>query len=70
MDSVGFVDVTETRSKWPLNTWPKDTRLKKLGRWVCEDMAEILRAVKRVYTVGLGWENERVMRLLSGRRPI
>ncbi|RDW71500.1 hypothetical protein BP6252_08063 [Coleophoma cylindrospora] len=59
MESVGFVDVTETRLKWPLNTWPKDPKLKELGMWVCEDMRQILPAVKRVYTLALGWDVER-----------
>jgi hypothetical protein len=58
MEKVGFVDVTETRFKWPLNTWPKDPKLKELGMWVREDMMEILPAVKKVFTMGLGWSIE------------
>lgn len=56
MEDVGFVDVREERFKWPLNTWPKDEKLKKLGMWVREDMMEILSAVKKVFTAGLGWD--------------
>ncbi|KAH8652667.1 S-adenosyl-L-methionine-dependent methyltransferase [Tricladium varicosporioides] len=55
MEKVGFVDVVETRLKWPLNTWPKDGKLKELGMWVREDMMEILPAVKKVFIAGLGW---------------
>jgi len=55
MEEVGFVDVTETKLKWPLNTWPRDPKLKQLGMWVREDMMEILPAVKKVFTMGLGW---------------
>ena len=58
MEEVGFVDVVETRLKWPLNTWPKDPKLKELGVWVREDMMEILPAVKKVFIAGLGWSNE------------
>jgi len=28
---AGFVNVTETRYKWPMNTWPKDPKYKELG---------------------------------------
>jgi hypothetical protein len=58
MEDLGFVDVVETRLKWPLNTWPKDRKLKELGMWVREDMMEILPAVKKVFTLGLGWTIE------------
>jgi hypothetical protein len=58
MEHVGFVDVKEQRFKWPLNTWPKDPKLKELGMWVMEDLMEILPAVKKVFTVGLGWSIE------------
>lgn len=58
MEQVGFVDVVETRFKWPLNTWPRDPKLKELGMWVREDMMHILPAVKRVFTKGLGWPIE------------
>lgn len=60
MEEVGFVDVTEKRLKWPLNTWPKDKKLKELGLWVCEDMTQVLPAVKRVFTMGLKWDNDKV----------
>jgi len=55
MEEVGFVDVVETRFKWPLNTWPKDPKLKHLGMLVKEDMTDILSAVKKVFIAGLGW---------------
>jgi hypothetical protein len=58
MEEVGFVDAVEKRFKWPLGAWPRDKRLKELGMWVREDMMEILGAVKRVFTMGLGWGSE------------
>ena len=30
---TGFVDVVETRYKWPLGPWSTDQRLKDLGKW-------------------------------------
>jgi len=33
MLDAGFVDVVEVPYVWPQNTWPKDEKLKELGRW-------------------------------------
>lgn len=33
IERAGFVDVVETRYKWPMNAWPKDPKLKELGLW-------------------------------------
>jgi hypothetical protein len=31
LEAAGFKNVVEKRYKWPLNRWPKDPKLKKLG---------------------------------------
>jgi hypothetical protein len=33
MERAGFVDVVEVRYKWPVNGWPKEEKLKNIGRW-------------------------------------
>lgn len=33
MLDAGFVDVVEVQYIWPQNTWPKDKKMKELGRW-------------------------------------
>jgi hypothetical protein len=33
VEKAGFVDVVETRYKWPMNGWPKNSKLKELGMW-------------------------------------
>lgn len=33
MEDVGFVDVVQTRRKWPTNTCPQDPRHKELRAW-------------------------------------
>lgn len=33
LEATGFVDVVEKSEIWPLSGWPKDPRLKELGRW-------------------------------------
>jgi hypothetical protein len=30
---AGFVDVVETRFKWPIGPWSSDPRMKEIGRW-------------------------------------
>jgi SAM-dependent methyltransferase len=33
MRRAGFVDVVEVHYKWPMNGWPKDEKMKNIGRW-------------------------------------
>jgi hypothetical protein len=58
--NAGFVDVVEVPFKWPMNGWPADPKLKKIGRFNqyrlndgCEGF------VLRVLTNVGGWSYER-----------
>lgn len=31
LEEAGFINVIETRYKWPTNTWPKNKKYKQLG---------------------------------------
>jgi SAM-dependent methyltransferase len=31
--AAGFADVIETRTKWPMNEWSSDPKMRELGRW-------------------------------------
>lgn len=33
MEKAGFVDVVESTAIWPIGAWPKDKRLKEVGKW-------------------------------------
>ena len=33
MEAAGFEDVTVFKSIWPLGSWPRDQRLKEIGKW-------------------------------------
>ncbi len=32
VEAAGFINVTETRYIWPSNCWPKNKKLKELGK--------------------------------------
>jgi hypothetical protein len=58
---AGFVNLTEKKFKWPMNTWPKDPRYKELGAWVCEATTTGLHAMTMaLFTRALGWSPEEV----------
>ncbi|KAL0943893.1 UMTA [Colletotrichum truncatum] len=42
---VGFEDVTLYCYKWPMNTWPKDSKYKELGNWHLINLLEALEAM-------------------------
>ncbi|KAF4917434.1 Secondary metabolism regulator LAE1 [Colletotrichum fructicola] len=61
LPEAGFVEVTDRRFIWPLNTWPRDPYLKELGSWSRENLASntagmIMAPMTRVH----GWRQEEV----------
>jgi Methyltransferase domain len=60
MEEVGFVNVEEKVFFWPINTWPKDPQLKKLGFWYGQDLVELITGLKKPLMKGLGWTLEEV----------
>ena len=60
MEEVGFVNVEERVFFWPVNTWPKDPHLKKLGFWYGQDLVELITGLKKPLMKGLGWTLEEV----------
>lgn len=63
MERAGFQDVTIHKALWPLGSWPKNKRLKELGKWAR------LGAAESVYPFGVhiltkeGWTIEQVEEL-------
>ncbi|KAI8662855.1 hypothetical protein NCS56_01090100 [Fusarium sp. Ph1] len=70
--ATGFVDVVETRRRWPINTWPKDKRLKELGVWSRANLEGGLEAFTMApLTRAHGWDRERVtLFLVDVRREL
>lgn len=60
MREAGFVNVEEKLFYWPLNTWPKDPGLKRLGFIFRDDMFEVLQSLKGLVMKGSGLGLEEV----------
>lgn len=69
MLAAGFVDVQESLLKWPINTWPKDEHMKKIGLFSQENTSQVLEAFALApLTRFLGWSKEEVQVLCAGAR--
>lgn len=56
MIAAGFVNVTETTYIVPNNRWPKDKKLKEIGMWQSENIADGFEGLSAaVFTRVLGW---------------
>ncbi|KAJ5982560.1 hypothetical protein N7451_012660, partial [Penicillium sp. IBT 35674x] len=69
MKTAGFINVQETILELPQNPWPKDPKLKELGRYHQLNMIEAMPA----YTYALltrmqGWDRAQIETLLVGIR--
>lgn len=61
LQEIGFVEVVETRYKWPTNGWPRDKKYKELGHWNNANASSALEALTMApFTRGLGWSREEV----------
>jgi hypothetical protein len=60
MEEVGFANVQEKLYRWPINTWPRDPHLKKLGFWFQHDLQDLATGLKPPLMRGLGWSMEEV----------
>jgi SAM-dependent methyltransferase len=69
MEEAGFVNVQEVVKVLPLNTWPKDPRLKDLGLWQWSNLQSGLNGFSlALFTKGLGWSRSEVDDLLADVR--
>lgn len=51
---------------WPFGTWPKDPRLREIGRWAKAGICESLHAfASALLTRVLGWKDEDVKQLCA-----
>ena len=66
MTAAGFEDVVVKDYLVPTNAWPKDRKMKELGRYMMVNMLEGIEAFTlRLWTQQLGWSIERIQLLLA-----
>lgn len=59
LTEAGFVNVTKSIYKWPINTWPKDPKFKEIGAWNIENVVGGLSGLSMLlFTRVLGWTVE------------
>lgn len=63
LEDAGFVDVVEKTAIWPIGDWPKDKRLKEIGRWGREGVYETLYPFGVHLLTKTGWTVEQVKEL-------
>ncbi|KAL1995497.1 hypothetical protein VTN49DRAFT_1684 [Thermomyces lanuginosus] len=66
MIDAGFVDVQQETYKVPMGTWPKDRRLKELGRYQLYQMLEAVEPFTlALFTRVLRWSQEDIQQLMD-----
>ncbi|KAK1448410.1 hypothetical protein CCUS01_11630 [Colletotrichum cuscutae] len=69
MREIGYVNVTYSTFKWPLNTWPKDEHYQTLGHFNHENYMEGIEGFTLApFTRALKWSREAVDMFLVGVR--
>ena len=57
VEEAGFVDVKEYHFKIPVNSWPKDKKLKEVGKYQCMNYSEGLEGISvGLFTRVLKWQ--------------
>ncbi|KAF8465346.1 S-adenosyl-L-methionine-dependent methyltransferase [Kalaharituber pfeilii] len=60
MEKAGFVDVTAQTAIWPAGPWPKDKRLKEVGKWGLIGALDSLFPFVVYYLTKEGWSVDQV----------
>jgi len=61
LEEIGFVDVVEKRTQFPIGTWAREEKMKTLGAWMRIDLLAGLQAMSMaIMTRGLGMTPEEV----------
>ncbi|KAI5780266.1 S-adenosyl-L-methionine-dependent methyltransferase [Peziza echinospora] len=62
---AGFVDIVVARETWPIGAWPKDPKLKTIGRWARAGSEEGLLPFALYLLTKEGWSLEEVKTLCA-----
>ncbi|KAH7471942.1 hypothetical protein FOMA001_g13502 [Fusarium oxysporum f. sp. matthiolae] len=61
LEKAGFVDVKQEIFKIPIGAWPKDPKLKEIGRYqIIQQIQAVESYTPRIYGTVLGWKEEEV----------
>ncbi|KAL3595893.1 hypothetical protein FPOAC2_10263 [Fusarium poae] len=61
IEKAGFVDVQEEVRKMPIGAWPKDPKLKEMGRYQAIQQIQAVESyTPRVFSTVLGWTEEEI----------
>jgi hypothetical protein len=59
---AGFVDITEKRLLIPIGSWPRDSKMRELGRYMGENAITVMRSVGKTLRLA-GMSEEQIQRL-------
>lgn len=69
VEKAGFENIVETVYRWPTNSWPKDPKLKELGKWNLANFDSGLEGVSlALFNRVLGWSKEEILTLCADVR--
>jgi len=63
LEAAGFVDIQVEKKLWPLSPWPKDPKLKEIGRWALMGCIESVHPFASMLLSHDGWKEEEVKEL-------
>ncbi|KAJ4178436.1 hypothetical protein NW759_017352 [Fusarium solani] len=59
MEKAGFVGVQQEMRKMPIGAWPKDLKLKEIGKYQLIQQIEAVESyTPRIFSTVMGWEEE------------
>jgi SAM-dependent methyltransferase len=66
LNAAGFVDVKYETYSWPINKWPKEKKMKRLGTWAYQNFMQGLHGFSMgFFTRVLAWKEDDVMELVG-----
>jgi hypothetical protein len=66
MGEAGFVDITRVPFKWPINSWPREEKYKRIGWYAEVNFCMGIEAMTlALFTRFLGWTREAVLEFVE-----
>ncbi len=65
LQAAGFINVVEQEFPVPTNSWPTNSKFKKLGKWNNADMSQAIEAISKKVFPGAGLAPDQVQQLVK-----